>query len=207
MKLFHRSKKKTKILQKLKQQHGFWFYFIGFLIFLFALNVALLPLNQISSLLYEVEIWLISFLRMPIRSQLWFTILILGLVWILGYILTPVLSIPSTGEWFIVLRRWQENELVYYKTLGGTVIATHYSNTSRKGMHHFIYDRVVPMWYQGKWLYQTIDLEALKNEIAQNVIEVLSNQVAILEESEANREPKLTIEEIKRLMSKGGEEE
>ena len=201
-----RRKRPSKVM-KFKQEHGIIYYFVIALILLFAANVALLPLGTISSLFYELEIWLISFLRQPITLQFWFLSLIFIFVWIFGYILTPSISIPSTGEWYVLRRRWQENEQVYFQTLRGKIIATDMTNYKKIGMHHFIINEVYPFWYEGRWVYQTAELEGMKNQISQEIIQTLSDRLAELLENEATGEPRLKIEHIQKLQGKGGEEQ
>ena len=101
------------------------FYFVIIILIIFALNVALLLPPQLSSLFFEIEIWLISWLRSPITFQTWVWIIMFAFIWLFGYAFTPFLTIPSTEETYIVLDAWREGEIVYFKTLSGKILGVH----------------------------------------------------------------------------------
>ncbi len=191
-----------------ENRHRSWtYYFILALIIIFALNVTFLLPPQLSSIFYELEIWLISFLRTPITQQTWFWIVAFASAVLGGYFAVPILTIPSTKEHYIVIDTWIEGELKFFKTLSGKVLAIHRDVVKSFSLHSFVFYPVSRTPFEDYILYQTSGLEVTKSILAERLAAQLAEENAVLREMLKRYEPYLSMDDVKILMSRGVSEE
>jgi len=195
-----------------RRKRSFLYYFVLILLVLFALNVAMLPTTKLSSLFYEIEIWVISFLRMPLTFQVWSWLIISIFLIFGGYFLLPLLTIPATEEFFIVRDSWLEGEIRYFKTLTGKIIGVHKDYVKDFGIwifkHYFVIGFVGRIVYEDFILYQSKDLEVTRSILAERLAKQLAEECANLREMLKRYEPTYTREDLKIILGhKEGSEE
>jgi len=193
-----------------RRRSSLLFYFVLLLIMLFALNVALLLPQQLSSVFYEIEIWIISFLRSPLTLQVWVWMVISVLLVLGGYFLLPVLTIPETEEFFIVRDTWLEGEIRFFKTLTGKTIGVHREYVKSFGVwkfkHYFVIGFVGRVVFDDYILYQSRDLEVTKIILAERLAQQLAEENAVLREMLKRYEPTFTREDLKLILGRKEEE-
>ena len=184
---------------KERRESSFWFYFVVFLIILFALNVALLLPPQLSSVFFEIEIFILATLYHPVSLALWIWLVLFSIALLTGYYFVPVLTIPSTGEWYIIRDSWIEGDIRFFKTLSGKILGIHRELIDKIHRHWFVFGPVGRIVFENYILYQTEELEVTAGIMAQRLAEQLATENAVLREMLKRYEPYLSIEDVERL--------
>jgi len=169
-------KKKVRKQSKPRKRLTLSFIFVSFILVLLALNFALLLPPQLGSLFYELEIWLISFLRAPITFQTWLWMLLGAIIFVAGYHFMPVLTVMPNEfrrmETYVLLDAWDDGVFYYFKTLSGKVIKVYAQWVGKTGVWKFSrYYISMPLHkkdYGGVIVYES---DALEISILNHLIE------------------------------------
>lgn len=208
-----RYRKGMSDVERAKKRHGVLYYAILVILFIFALSVAWLPFAELGSLLYELELLVIQWLRMPVTLPMWNFLLYSAFLLVVGYFSLPILTIPSTGEWYFIVKKEVKGPIAIFHASNGTVIRVYRGNTHHFFLHWFIFGQVSPNWdpETGEVFYETEEHEVTEIIGLQRMIDMLANKLAIHREMNVTSDEEF-IEKYNRIEQarhgrQGGEEE
>ena len=196
--------------REIHEKPSILFYFILAVLIIALLNFALLLPLQVSSVFYEFETMIIRFMKIEITLQTWTFILLIVLVAIFGYYTIPIVTIPSTQDFYIYRWTWEEGEIRYYRTLSGKIIAVHKNLVRKLLFKHMIYGAVYRFPYYNYVTYQTADLEITNAIMHKRLSEKLMDENIMLQEALSKQRVYLSLEDVLELMKAkrgGGESE
>ncbi len=195
--MFRRNKEPKK-LKEMEKKHprnkrvmSLTFLFVALLITFFALNFAMLPTMELSSLFFELEIWIISYLRSPMTFQTWVWMVYSAILFVTGYIFMPFLTVANIyghGDTYIVVDAFTDEYFYYFKTLSGKIIKVYAPYVSYTGVwkfkHYHVHGIMYKSDYGGFIVYESKNLEVTYLSLVQDkyhmVIEVNAQLLEII---------------------------
>ena len=191
------------------QQHPRLFWLIIIIALLFALNVGLvLPLGFLS-IIYEIELAILQFFRIPIPMWLFLIFIILAAMF--GIYLIPRIEIPDADEKYIYTSTWSDGKLRYFKTLGGMTLALNDAWCVKTGFLRYTMIGAVDNKEidekEKVILYESKNLEVTKSLIDREEMEHYKKKLAALEKDRKGDSIVLTVPQLIELMKEYRREE
>ena len=162
-------KELLKSKPKIKDRRPSWlFKLFLFLLFLAALNFALLFPPQLSALFFQLELMTLQFFNYAIIMHRWELLVLLALFALFGTYISPTIYIPAAGKHgktYIYSRSWKEGDILWLRLLNGYHMAVNHSVITKKGLRYTIMGKVETEIYGNVMEVQT---EALEVDISLN---------------------------------------
>ena len=165
---------------------------------LFALNIGLLLPLGFLSIIYEIELAILQFIRIPI--PMWLFIISLILAAIFGIYFIPRIEIPDADEKYIYTSTWSDGKLRYFKTVGGTVLALNDAWCVKTGFLRYTMIGAVDNKEiderENVILYESKNLEVTKSLIDKEEMEHYKKKLAALEKDRKGDTVVLTVDQL-----------